>query len=68
MLEQELLELEKTDIPCGFDEELDAKQHIREVSYLRDEMQKIIGSEAFGCLDSKSKIQGLLDQGTQSSI
>jgi hypothetical protein len=60
-LEQELLEIEKHDIPSGFDEELDAKHHIREVGYLRDEMQKIISSEAFSSLEGKSKIQQLLD-------
>ena len=67
-LEDELLELEKNDIPGGFSDENDAKCHIKEVDYLRTEMQKILGSEAFTSLEGKSKIEKLLEQGTQASI
>jgi len=63
-LEDELLELEKNDIPGGFSDENDAKCHIKEVDYLRTEMQKILGSEAFTSLEGKSKIEKLLEQGT----
>lgn len=63
-LEEELRELEKTDIPSGFGDENDAANHINEVGYLRTEMQKILGSEAFSSLEGKSKIQTLLNQGT----
>lgn len=63
-LEAELRELEKTDIPSGFSDENDASNHINEVGYLRTEMHKILGSEAFSSLEGKSDIQSLLEQGT----
>lgn len=67
-LEAELRELEKTDIPSGFSDENDASNHINEVGYLRTEMHKILGSEAFSSLEGKSAIQSLLEKGTQASV
>ena len=67
-LEEELFEIEKTDIPGGFSDENDAHHHIKEVAYLRTEMQKILSSEAFVSLEGKTKIEKLLEQGTQTSI
>lgn len=59
-LEQELTELEKDDIPSSFGDENDAKNQLVEVNYLRTEMIKIIGSDAFQNLDGKTKIEQLL--------
>ena len=67
-LEEELQELEKEDIPGAFGNENDATHHIEEVNYLRNEMQTILGSDAFSSLEGKSKIERLLEQGTQTSI
>jgi hypothetical protein len=39
--------LEKDDIPGVFSDEYDSKNQIKQVDYLRQEMHKILGSEAF---------------------
>lgn len=49
-------ELEKSDIPSGYTDENDSKYHLKEIEYLRDEMHKIIESEAFESLEGRSKI------------
>lgn len=67
-LEEELTELEKDDIPSAFGEENDAKYQLGEVGNLRDELQKIVGSEAFQSLDGKTKIEQFLNKGTQQSV
>jgi hypothetical protein len=67
-LEAELVELEKSDIPGGYSDENDSKSHLKEIDHLRAEMEKILGSEAFESLEGKSKIQGLLKDGSQVSV
>lgn len=67
-LEEELYELEKTDIPSGYSDENDTQNHIEEIEHLRIEMEKILGSEAFQSLEGKNKIQNLLNEGTQIGI
>ena len=42
--------------------------HLKEIDHLRAEMGKILGSDAFVSHDGKSKIQELLNQGTQVSV
>lgn len=67
-LELELFQLEKEDIPGGYSEQNDSKSHLKEIDHLRVEMEKILGSEAFDSLEGKSKIQGLLNEGSQVSV
>jgi hypothetical protein len=59
-LEEELIDIEKNDMPNGYSEENDAQFHIKEIDYLRQEMEKTLNSEAFHSLEGKSKIQDLL--------
>ena len=63
-LEVELKELEKWDIPGGYNEENDSKFHLQEIDFLREEMEKILGSQAFVSLEGKSSIQELLQKET----
>lgn len=67
-LEKELQELEKDDIPGGYSDDNDAVKHIQEIEYLRSEMDKILGSDAFESLEGKNKIENLLQGGTQIGI
>jgi len=62
------LELEKDDIPGGYSDDNDAHKHIQEIDYLRSEMDKILGSDAFESLEGRSKIENLLQGGTQIGI
>jgi hypothetical protein len=67
-LETELGDLEETDIPGGYSDTNDCKSHLKEIEHLRAEMGKILGSEAFDSLEGKSKIQELLNEGSQVSV
>lgn len=62
------MELEKSDIPGGFSDTNDCKSHLREIEHLRVDMGKILGSDAFDSLEGKSKIQELLNEGSQVSV
>ena len=53
-LQLELEELDKTEIRGTFNTDNDAKTHIKEIAYLRTEMEKILNSEAFKSMDGKS--------------
>lgn len=53
-LEKELFLLEKSDIPSGYGDDNDSSHHLKEIDYLRVEMEKILGSEAFESLDGRS--------------
>ena len=67
-LEDELKELEKWDMPGGYNDENDSQFHMKEIDFLRVEMEKILGSEAFVSLEGKSNIQELLQKETQSNV
>ena len=67
-LEEELNELGKDDIPGAFSDENEVSNQIQEVNLLREEMYKILGSEAFQHLEGKTKIEQLLEKGTQDSV
>lgn len=54
-LEKELRELEKTDIPNGYSDKNDAASHIKEIEYLRIEMENILTSDGFKSLEGKPK-------------
>ena len=55
-LELELNELEKSEIPNNFSDENDSSNHLKEIDFLRTEMEKILDSEAFHSLEGKSSI------------
>lgn len=67
-LEDELMELEKSDMKGNYSEESESINHLKEIDHLKAEMGKILGSDAFVSHDGKSKIQDLLNQGTQVSV
>lgn len=56
-LEEELIELEKDEIPNVFEDEFSSKNQISEVNLLRQEMYKILGSEAFRSIEGRSAIE-----------
>ena len=66
-LENELMDLQKTDIPNGYSDLNDASKHIQEISSLRVEMEKILSSEAFESLEGKTRIENLLNSGDDSA-
>ena len=43
-LEVELVELEKSEIPNNFSDENDSAHHLKEIDFLRTEMEKILDS------------------------
>jgi len=53
-LESELMELEKEDIPSGLNQENDSRHQLKEIDYLRTEMNNIVQSEAFSSIEGKS--------------
>jgi hypothetical protein len=53
-LEQELRALEKEEIPAPVENTFEAAQQIKKINFLRDEMLKIIQSDAFESLQSKN--------------
>ena len=67
-IEGELKEIERGNLGNTEGEDVDQSDHIGEVHYLRTEMEKILGSDAFQSEEGKSRIQNLLDGNTQMGI
>ena len=67
-LQIELEDLDRTEIQGGFNQDNDAKTHIKEISYLRSEMEKILSSDAFKSIEGKSSIEKQLNTGTHSGV
>ena len=48
-----------------YSDEAESVNHLKEIDHLTAEMEKILGTEAFISPNGRSKIQDLLNQGTQ---
>ena len=58
-IEGELKEIERGNLGNTEGEDVDQSDHIGEVHYLRTEMEKILGSDAFQSEEGKSRIQNI---------